>query len=105
MKGGEPWMAFGLMGGSQQAQGHAQVLLSMIDFGVNPQAASDAARFSHEQASNTLHLESGLFATVGAQLSARGHKVVVANGAHMGGFQAIQRDPSGVLRGASDHRK
>jgi gamma-glutamyltranspeptidase/glutathione hydrolase len=36
MQGGKPWMAFGLMGGSQQAQGHTQVLVSMIDLGVNP---------------------------------------------------------------------
>src|ERR1700716_3166660 len=88
MKDGQPVMAFGLMGGSQQAQGHAQVLVSMIDLGANPQAASDAARFSHAQATNILYLESGLFAQVGAQLSVRGHKVVAANGEDMGGFQA-----------------
>jgi gamma-glutamyltranspeptidase/glutathione hydrolase len=105
MKQGQPAMAFGLMGGSQQAQGHAQVLVSMIDLGANPQAASDAARFSHAQATNTLYLESNLFALVGAPLSARGHKVVAANGEDMGGFQAIQLMPEGVLRGASDHRK
>jgi gamma-glutamyltranspeptidase / glutathione hydrolase len=122
MKAGAPYMAFGLMGGSQQAQGHAQVLVSMIDLGVNPQAASDAARFSHAQATNTLFLESGLFAQVGAPLSALGHKVVAANGEEMGGFQAIQFMPyapagstpggatgplpvNGLYRGASDHRK
>jgi gamma-glutamyltranspeptidase/glutathione hydrolase len=105
MKDGQPLMAFGLMGGSQQAQGHAQVLVSMLDLGANPQAASDAARFSHAQATNTLYLESNLFATVGAALSARGHKVVAATGDDMGGFQAIQLLPGGVLRGASDHRK
>jgi len=66
MKGGEPVMAFGLMGGSQQAQGHAQVLVSMIDLGANPQAASDAARFTHAQATNTLYLESNLFSQVAA---------------------------------------
>ncbi len=53
MRGGQPVMAFGLMGGSQQAQGHAQVLIAMIDLGANPQAASDAARFSQAQATNT----------------------------------------------------
>jgi gamma-glutamyltranspeptidase/glutathione hydrolase len=105
MKQGKPVMAFGLMGGSQQAQGHAQVLVSMIDLGANRQAASDAARFSHAQATNTLYLESNLFALVGAPLSARGHKVVAANGEDMGGFQAIELMPDGVLRGASDHRK
>ena len=121
MKGGEPLMAFGLMGGSQQAQGHMQALVSMIDLGANPQAASDAARFTHAQATNTLYLESGLFAQVGAALSTLGHKVVAANGDDMGGFQAIQFMPygpeaqanthsgeqpiNGVYRGASDHRK
>jgi gamma-glutamyltranspeptidase/glutathione hydrolase len=105
MKQGQPFMAFGLMGGSQQAQGHAQVLVSMIDLGANPQAASDAARFTHAQATNTLYLESNLFNLVGASLSARGHKVISANGDDMGGYQAIQLLPDGVMRGASDHRK
>lgn len=122
MKGGEPLLAFGLMGGSQQAQGHAQVLVDMIDLGANPQAASDVARFSHAQASNTLNLESGLFAQIGAALSQLGHKVVAADGDDMGGFQAIElmryghevrgggdgsggRPIDGIYRGASDHRK
>jgi len=105
MKQGKPFMAFGLMGGSQQAQGHTQVLVSMIDLGANPQAASDAARFTHAQATNTLYLESNLFNLVGAPLSARGHKVLSANGDDMGGYQAIQLLPDGVMRGASDHRK
>jgi gamma-glutamyltranspeptidase / glutathione hydrolase len=105
MKQGQPFMAFGLMGGSQQAQGHAQVLVSMIDLGANPQAAGDAARFHHAQATNTLYMESGLFDLVGESLRARGHKVESANGDDMGGYQAIQVLPGGVLRGASDHRK
>jgi gamma-glutamyltranspeptidase / glutathione hydrolase len=114
-----------LMGGSQQAQGHAQVLVDMIDLGVNPQAASDAARFTHGQASNTLALESNLYNLVGARLQAMGHKVESANGEDMGGFQAIWFLPSaaaaatgappaapaaeqpvrGIYRAASDHRK
>ena len=120
MKDGQPVMAFGLMGGSQQAQGHAQVLVDMIDLGANPQAASDAARFTHAQASNTLDLESNLYDLVGAQLTAMGHKVESANGEDMGGFQAIVFQPehgnpprasgpeqpiAGVYRAASDHRK
>jgi len=122
MKNGQPLMTFGLMGGSQQAQGHAQVLVDMIDLGANPQAASDAARFSHAQASNTLSLESNLYQLVGRALAAMGHKVVSANGEDMGGFQAISLMPysatdaavtsgstdqpiAGVYRGASDHRK
>ena len=105
MKDGQPSMAFGLMGGSQQAQGHVQVLVDMIDLGANLQAASDAARFSHTQADNSLSLESNLFELVGARLAAMGHKVVSANGEDMGGFQAIARLPGGVYRAASDHRK
>jgi gamma-glutamyltranspeptidase/glutathione hydrolase len=94
MKDGRPLTAFGLMGGSQQAQGHVQVLINMIDLGANLQAASDAARFSHAQATNTLALESQLYDLVGAQLTAMGHKVVSANGDDMGGYQAISFLPS-----------
>jgi gamma-glutamyltranspeptidase / glutathione hydrolase len=120
MKDGRPLTAFGLMGGSQQAQGHVQVLIDMIDFGANGQAASDAARFSHAQATNTLALESSLYNAVGARLRQLGHHVVAANGEDMGGFQAISWLPyssgaesngaadqplDGVYRGASDNRK
>lgn len=127
MKDGRPLTAFGLMGGSQQAQGHVQALINMIDLGANVQAASDAARFSHAQATNTLQLESNLYSLVGAQLKALGHTVVSANGDDMGGYQAISFEPvaagsarigdqpsagaaagkpiEGVYHGASDHRK
>ncbi len=70
------------------------------------QAASDAARFSHAQRNNRLVLESELFDGLGAELKTRGHNVVRAIGAPMGGYQAIMVDPkTGVYRGASDHRK
>jgi gamma-glutamyltranspeptidase / glutathione hydrolase len=122
MKDGQPVMAFGLMGGSQQAQGHAQVLVDMIDLGANPQAASDAARFTHAQASNELDLESSLYDLMGPALKALGHHVKSANGDDMGGFQAIwfhasaaqgaaagsasaDQPIAGVYRAASDHRK
>jgi gamma-glutamyltranspeptidase/glutathione hydrolase len=128
MKDGRPLTAFGLMGGNQQAQGHAQVLINMIDFGANLQAASDAARFSHAQATNTLQLESNLYHLLGSELKALGHTVVCADGKSMGGYQAISFTPfaapalpatrgavaagvsadtpiEGVYRGASDHRK
>ncbi len=122
MKDGQPLTAFGLMGGSQQAQGHAQVLVDMIDLGANPQAASDAARFSHAQATNTVSLESALYNQVGDALKALGHHVIAANGDDMGGYQAITyvatpaanrpaqtgADPQsvpGVYRAGSDHRK
>jgi gamma-glutamyltranspeptidase/glutathione hydrolase len=122
MKDGKPVMAFGLMGGSMQAQGHAQVLVDLIDLGANLQAATDAARFSHAQATNTLSLESNLYDLVGPKLQALGHKVESANGEDMGGYQAIWFLPdtaaapnpatatsgqpaAGVYRAASDHRK
>jgi gamma-glutamyltranspeptidase / glutathione hydrolase len=105
MKDGKPVMAFGLMGGSMQAQGHAQVLVDMIDLGANPQAATDAARFSHAQESNTLSLESNLYDLVGPQLQALGHEVVSTNGEDMGGYQAIWFVPdaaAGVGNSATD---
>ena len=111
MKDGQPRMAFGLMGGSQQAQGHLQVLVDMLDLGANPQAASDAARFSHFQRRNTLTLESELYKSVGPGLTALGHKVVKVDGTEMGGYQSVTVEPGGspqagfVFRGASDHRK
>ena len=123
MKDGQPRMALGLMGGSQQAQGQVQVLIDMIDLGANAQAASDAARFSHGQANNVLSLESSLYNLVGASLSALGHAVVSTNVEDMGGFQAIsflpypaadavtdlppsaQQPIAGVYQAASDHRK
>ena len=119
MKDGRPVMAYGLMGGSQQAQGHAQVLVDMIDLGANPQAASDAARFSHAQATDTLSLESNLYGILGSRLRTLGHHVVSSHGGNMGGYQAIWFTPSeakpaatsgdqpvdGVYRAGSDHRK
>lgn len=106
MKDGKPFISYGLMSGDQQAQGQAQVLANMLDFGANPQAASDAARFSHSQRTGQLVLESDLFAAIGARLKAMGHDAVSGNGIRMGGYQAIILDPhSGLYRGASDHRK
>jgi gamma-glutamyltranspeptidase/glutathione hydrolase len=70
-----------------------QVLINMIDLGANVQAASDAARFSHSQATNTVALESNLYSLVGPKLKALGHKVVSANGDDMGGYQAISFTP------------
>jgi gamma-glutamyltranspeptidase/glutathione hydrolase len=105
MRDGQPIVAFGLMGGSQQAQGHAQVLVDVIDLEANLQAASDAARFNHSQQTDVLALESSLHALVAAELRAMGHTVEAANGEHMGGFQGIRLHAGGVYAAASDHRK
>jgi gamma-glutamyltranspeptidase/glutathione hydrolase len=104
MQNGAPLLSFGLMGGAQQAQGHVQVLVNMIDLHANLQAASDAARFTHAQETNELQLESNLYGAVGETLASLGHQVTCANGEKMGGYQAIARI-DGVYRGASDHRK
>jgi gamma-glutamyltranspeptidase/glutathione hydrolase len=88
-------LAFQLMGGSQQAQGHMQVLVNMFDLGANLQAATDMARFSHDQASDRLQLESELYYLVKDDLLALGHPdVELANGSPMGGYQALLFTPS-----------
>jgi gamma-glutamyltranspeptidase / glutathione hydrolase len=105
-KDGKPYFSFGVMQGGQQAQGQAQVLANLLSFGANVQSASDAARFNHTQQDNVLRLESGLYDLVGADLAARGHKVLRTDGSEMGGYQGIQIDPrTGAYRAGSDHRK
>ena len=125
MKNGEPLMTFGNMGGSVQPETHAQHMVNLIDVGMNVQMTTDAARFTHNQTSNVLSLESALFNLVGAALKGKGHDVRSVNGGAVGGYQGIlfTRDPSlpsppfgpesvardlpvnGVYRAGSDHRK
>jgi gamma-glutamyltranspeptidase/glutathione hydrolase len=107
----QPLMTVTLMGGFMQAQGIAQVLVNVLELGANVQAASDMARFSHGNVSNSLGLEPALHGLVGKPLSALGHKVVRADGSWVGGYQAILLEPDpgpdsvGVYRAGSDHRK
>jgi len=112
---GVPAMAFGVMGGAMQPQGHAQIVINMVDFGMNLQEAGDAARFRHGDSSQptgttmkdggTVFLESGISHTIRRELVRRGHKVNESNGA-FGGYQAIRRNErTGVLSGASESRK
>jgi gamma-glutamyltranspeptidase/glutathione hydrolase len=112
-KDGKPWMSFGLMGGAMQPQGHAQIVVNMIDFGMDIQEAGDAARIHHTGSSEPtgevmsnggiLNLESGFsYATI-RTLMRMGHKVQFANGPY-GGYQAIQII-NGVYWGASESRK
>lgn len=114
MRDGEPWLSFGLMGGSMQPQGHAQVLVNLLDFGMDLQEAGDAARFRHMGSSQpmgsvmsdggTLHVEAMLPESVRRGLQALGHRLVI--GGSFGGYQAIARDPiTGVLSGATESRK
>jgi gamma-glutamyltranspeptidase/glutathione hydrolase len=113
---GKPWIAFGLMGGDMQPQGHAQVLVNLVDFGMNLQEAGDAARFYHQLSSEptgttmtgggVLSLEPGVPEIVRRELLKRGHRVQDAPAAAFGGYQAVARDPvTGVLSGASESRK
>jgi gamma-glutamyltranspeptidase/glutathione hydrolase len=103
LKDGKPWLSFGVMGGDMQAQGHAQVLLNLIDFGMDVQQAGEQPRFRHFDSG--LALESAIGADVRKALEAKGHKLTVSPGA-FGGYQAIMIDPkSGALFGGSDPRK
>jgi gamma-glutamyltranspeptidase/glutathione hydrolase len=115
MKGGEPFMAFGLMGGDMQPQGHVQVLTDIIDFGMNVQEAGDAARWRHYGGAEptgepstgigTVEMESGFSPEVKTELAKRGYKVVDGTG-NFGGYQAIMWDAKNrVYWGASEMRK
>ncbi|MBO6767740.1 MAG: gamma-glutamyltransferase [Erythrobacter sp.] len=120
-KDGKPWMTLGLMGGGMQPQGHVQILVNIVDYGMNLQEAGDAARFNHDGGRQpteplegptadplgTLYVEPGIPADTIERLRAMGHKVeVIDNGIMFGGYQAIARDPeTGVLTGATEMRK
>lgn len=103
LKDGKPWLSFGVMGGDMQAQGHTQVLLNIIDFGMDVQRAGEQPRFRDFE--NGLALESEIGADVRKALEAKGHKLTTSPGA-FGGYQAIMIDPkTGALFGGSDPRK
>jgi gamma-glutamyltranspeptidase/glutathione hydrolase len=103
LRDGLPWASFGVMGGDNQAQAHAQVVANLVDFGMGIQQAGEAARMRHQGA--TLAIESGVGADVRTTLESRGHVLVDGRGA-MGGFQGIRFDQAtGVMMGGSDPRK
>ncbi len=100
---GRPWITYGVMGGDMQPQGHTQVLLNLIDFGMHVQKAGEVARFRHGALG--VGIESGVDADVRAALTRMGHTVMTRFGAY-GGYQAIRIDwEQGVLLGGSDVRK
>lgn len=115
-KDGKPLLSFGLMGGAMQPQGHAQIVVNMVDFGMGVQAAGDAARFHHDgstdpeggaamQNGGVIEIESGVPTSIAEELRKRGHTVKYAVGP-FGGYQAIWRDPeTGAYWGASEFRK
>lgn len=116
----QPWLSFGLMGGGMQPQGHVQIILNLVDFGMGLQEAGDAARWEHRGGCEptdaydggdcvddmgTVWLESGISPAARAELEQRGHtvKCCQANG---GGYQAIMRDfESGAWIAATEMRK
>ena len=114
-KSGRPVLSFGVMGGDFQPQGHAQVLMNMIDFGMSPQQAGDQPRVSHSESSTPMggratgpgrvQLERGIAEEVKRQLLDRGHDVMASVGA-FGGYQSIWRmeEPRRYF-GGSDPRK
>jgi gamma-glutamyltranspeptidase/glutathione hydrolase len=114
-KNGEPVMAFGVMGGDMQPQGHVQVLLNILEFGMDLQEAGDAARFHHGGSDSPtgdvmedgglVSLESAIPSAVRAELRKLGHRLNERPG-YYGGYQAILWDATRrVYLGASESRK
>ena len=101
-KDGAPWLSFGVMGGSMQPQGHVQVLLNLLEFGMDLQEAVDAARFRHFNGT-TVAIER-LPEDVADKLRAMGHTLRSPDGVAFGGAQAVMKLPRGWAA-ASDPRK
>src|SRR5204863_2086568 len=88
-KDGKPLMAFGVMGGDMQPQGHVQIVVNLVDFGMNLQEAGDAPRFYHTGSSEPtgtlmttggiLYLESGVSPDIRRELVRRGHRIQEIN--------------------------
>lgn len=118
MKDQKPWLAFGVMGGGMQPQGHVQVLTNLIDFGMGVQEAGDASRWQHEgdseptgekltETGGYVNLESGVPYETVRELKRKGHDVRFDVGGY-GGYQAIKvemHDGQRVYVGASESRK
>ncbi|MBN2215548.1 MAG: gamma-glutamyltransferase [Bacteroidales bacterium] len=114
-KDGEPYISFGVMGGSMQPQGHVQIVVNLLDFGMNLQEAGDAPRVMHSGSSEPtgekmtdggmLYLESGISYESVRELMKKGHRVGYDLGGY-GGYQAIMYDSENkVYFGASESRK
>lgn len=114
-RNGKPWLSYGVMGGATQPQMHAQILINLIDFGMNLQEAGDAPRILHSGSSEPtdevmtdggyVSLESGFSPLVRRKLVQMGHTLTDVSGA-FGGYQAIMWDAEkGVYYGASESRK
>ncbi len=116
-KDGKPWFSFGVMGGDMQAQGHVQILVNLIDFGMNVQAAGDSARVNHEGSQTPtgkamdsdggkVYVESGITDEAVEYLKKRGHQVLRHGGGGVGGYQGIRiNQEQGTLHGGTEARK
>jgi gamma-glutamyltranspeptidase/glutathione hydrolase len=115
-KDGQPIMSFGVMGGAFQPMGHTQIVMNVVDFGMNVQEAGDFPRINHEGSSEptgetmeptggTITLESGYPYEVIRELLQKGHQVGYLNGIY-GGYQCIRYDPiRKVYFGGTESRK
>ncbi len=112
---GAPWLSFGVMGGDMQPQGQVQIVVNLIDFGMNLQAAGDAPRINHTGSSSptddvmtdggTVNMETGFDQSAVEQLRQLGHRIGTQEGIY-GGYQAIAKNPrTGAYHGASESRK
>jgi gamma-glutamyltranspeptidase/glutathione hydrolase len=109
LRDGRLWLSFGVMGGFMQPQGHLQVLVNLVDHGLDPQAALDAPRFRvDERGGPTVAMETGVRLKTRKALAAMGHDVrnETTFSPSFGGGQVIAVDADGgVLWGGSDPRK
>ena len=115
-KDGQPIMSFGVMGGAYQPMGHTQIVMNVVDFGMNVQEAGDFPRINHEGSSEptgeimeptggTITLESGYPYEIIRELLQKGHQVGFMNGIY-GGYQCIRYDPiRKVYFGGTESRK
>ena len=101
---GQPIGPFGVMGGFMQPQGHVQVVVNTVDYGMNPQDCLDAPRFQW-QGGKQIQLEQEVPAAVAEELRRRGHEVeVVSDRIAMGRGQIIWRRSDGTLVGGTEPR-
>ncbi len=109
MSRGDERIAFGIMGGFNQAQAHAQFVANIADYKMNIQAALEAPRFTKYTFDGCdVQMEDRISESARKELEARGHKIELRHGysSEFGGGQAVRRDfKTGVNFGASDPRK
>jgi len=114
-KDGKPFLSFGVMGGDFQPMGHTQIIMNIVDFGMNIQEAGDAPRWDHTGGASptgettndtgTIRTESGIPYETIRGLMDKGHNIGTARGVY-GGYQAIMWDDENkVYHGASESRK